>query len=617
MKMRFSIFAKLLLVILPLVCAPVAVVGYFSVQASVERVDRLVRQEQMVQVRTAAGRINDLFSNARIDLQTIAGMPVLEDFHLARTFRLMAEAQFNQDSIVRLFREFMARSPHYHQIRCLDSQGRELIKVRGHEVRSDLADLAAWPVFQRARRLGPQEILISDLGPLGGGPEMAVHFAGPFFSGWRELAGVVVIDLDFQKISRIVDDIRVGQAGHAFLVDAQGRNIAHPRVPPYHYSLETYPDPNLRRMVEGMMAGSTGWGSYVFQGEAKVAAYAPIPAMRWSLAVTIPREEYGREAQAIQGRVLEVAMMTILAALAGAGVLAYNLVRPVRRLVQATHRLASGDLAHELPVLSHDELGELTDSFNRMVQQLSRTQYELVRSEKLVSLGRLSAGVAHEIRNPLNAMKGAIVHLQRRRPQDALLMEYTQLVLEEIDRLNRFVGDFLFFAKQTPPRCLPSDLNRLVRSIMSLYEEQAQHKGVTLHDRLDPDLPTVSLDPHQMEQVLVNLVVNARDAMPQGGHLTFSSLMLQGGRGGVEGGRVRLTLHDSGLGIPPRHLQSIFDPFFTTKDTGTGLGLTLSLGIVESHGGSLVVQSQPGQGTTVTLELPLEGPPPAEEEAHV
>ena len=195
-------------------------------------------------------------------------------------------------------------------------------------------------------------------------------------------------------------------------------------------------------------------------------------------------------------------------------------------------------------------------------------------------------------------------------------MEYTQLVLEEIDRLNRFVSDFLFFAKQSPPRCQPTDLNRMVLATQGLFEEQAQKQGIVFHNRLDPNLPAVSLDPHQMDQVLVNLMINALDAMPQGGHLTFSSLLLQSGRDSAQEPRARLSLHDSGQGIPPRHLQNVFDPFFTTKETGTGLGLTLSLGIVESHGGSLVVQSPPGQGTTVTMEMPIGGPPAAEEEAH-
>ena len=133
--------------------------------------------------------------------------------------------------------------------------------------------------------------------------------------------------------------------------------------------------------------------------------------MNWSIAVTIPIDEYSSEARAIRTQVIQLVVVTLIITLLGAFVLSYHLLRPVRRLVNATNRLAGGDLNQEIPVKSSDELGDLTRSFNRMINNLSRIQKELVRSEKLISLGRMSAGVAHEIRNPLNAMKGAMVHL--------------------------------------------------------------------------------------------------------------------------------------------------------------------------------------------------------------
>jgi len=332
----------------------------------------------------------------------------------------------------------------------------------------------------------------------------------------------------------------------------------------------------------------------------KAAAYAPIPAMNWSLAVTIPIEEFKKEANAIRQSVVQVVAATVILTALVVGILSYNLLRPVRRLAAATERIASGDLRQEIAVKSNDELGLLTRSFNRMIRNLREIQSELIRSEKLISLGRLSAGVAHEIRNPLNAMKGAIVYLQRRKPGDPLIEEYTQLILEEIERLDLFVTEFLYFAKQSAPKPVLTNLNDLIHNTLTLFDERLRQKTIKVTERLDPALSSVYVDPHQMEQVLLNLVINAIDAMPHGGVLDVSSLA--DGVGAKPKAVIRF--RDNGVGIPEHQLRNVFDPFYSTKEGGTGLGLPISLGIVESHGGELRIQSVEGQGTEAVIELP-------------
>jgi len=242
----------------------------------------------------------------------------------------------------------------------------------------------------------------------------------------------------------------------------------------------------------------------------------------------------------------------------------------------------------------------LTQSFNRMVRNLREIQSELIRSEKLISMGRLSAGVAHEIRNPLNAMKGAIIYLQRRKPGDPLIKEYTQLMLEEIERLDLFVTEFLYFAKQSAPKLVLTNLNELIQNTLTLFDERLRQKMIVVTENLHPALSSVYVDPHQMEQVLLNLVINAIDAMPQGGVLHVSSLA------DGDGAKLKavIRIRDNGVGIPENQLRNVFDPFYSTKDGGTGLGLPISLGIVESHGGELRIQSVAGQGTEVVIELP-------------
>ncbi len=599
MQFRMSIFLKLVMFIVPVVCLPVAVVGYSSIQASVERVDRLVRQEQMVQVEAAAGKIDDIFYNCRVDLTTLSRSPVLADYHLARLFRLQAEAEFNRENLIGLFEDILGRTPYYYGIRVLGKRGRMLISAGGTETSRPLDKMNRERFFGPEESPRPQGVYFSGLvnGPEG----YMVHCVKAFFTGWKEFAGVIIIDVDFNRITRLLQDIRVGEEGYSFLIDAQGKSLSHPRYEPYEYDPGKSSDPSVAELARNMAAGKTGWQEYDFQGMKKVAAFAPVPIMNWSVAVTIPIEEFRKEARVIRKEVIQWVLLTLVVTLIGVFVLSYHLLRPVRRLVTATNRMADGDLNQMIPVKSSDELGDLTRSFNRMVGNLSRIQKELVRSEKLVSLGRLSAGVAHEIRNPLNAMKGAMVHMGQKWGHEPLIRQYTEVVTEEIDRLDRVVSEFLYFSKQAPPKMEAVHMNRIILGAEDLMAGEAAKKGIRFHNLLMPSPPMLMLDAHQMEQVLLNLFINAMDAMPEGGEIEVGTLIME-----IEGMKKFLVVvKDTGSGIQDKDLPNVFDPFFTTKDDGTGLGLPLSLGIIEAHGGTIQLDSRPARGTQATLILPL------------
>ncbi|MBF0498032.1 MAG: hypothetical protein HQK58_15890 [Deltaproteobacteria bacterium] len=187
-----------------------------------------------------------------------------------------------------------------------------------------------------------------------------------------------------------------------------------------------------------------------------------------------------------------------------------------------------------------------------------------------------------------------------------MIIEYTQLVLEEIDRLSNFVTEFLMFSRQTLPKRTPTDINKLILHTQKVFDMQAQEKGVLFFNRLDTNIPLLDLDTQQMEQILVNLILNAMEAVSAGGAITISSSLVTPGTTKNFSPLVRVTVYDNGAGIPEKNLQNIFDPFFSTKETGTGLGLPLSLGIAELHGGTLKASSTVGQGTRFFLELPVE-----------
>ena len=279
-------------------------------------------------------------------------------------------------------------------------------------------------------------------------------------------------------------------------------------------------------------------------------------------------------------------------------------VRPVAALVEGTHRVAAGDLTTVIPFLGRHELGTLAKAFNEMTKNLSDTQRQLAQADKLASVGRLAAGIAHEINNPLTGVLSYASLLRKRMGEDVAASEDLDVIVRETVRCRGIIRGLLDFARPVAPARKPMDLNEVARRSVSVVMTQLSLNQVDLSLHLAPDLPEVQADPNQIQQVLVNLILNAADAIGEGGG-TIRATSRIGANGSLE-----LSLEDSGKGIPAEDLPRIFEPFFTTKGNhGTGLGLAVSWGIVEAHGGTLEVQSEPGRGTCFTLRLPIAAEP--------
>ncbi len=235
----------------------------------------------------------------------------------------------------------------------------------------------------------------------------------------------------------------------------------------------------------------------------------------------------------------------------------------------------------------------------RMHRELQEAQAQLIQSEKLASMGQLAAGVAHEVNNPLGTILLCAHMLLRGQVAEAERLRALRMVIDEATRCKTIVSGLLNFARQGKLVLRQVQLNELVRETISLVEKQPQFKNVTIELNLDPDLPAIEADPAQLKDVFLNIIVNAGEAMPEGGKLTISSHSV-----GEEAVAVSFT--DTGCGIPEENLSRIFNPFFTTKQIGhgTGLGLAISYGIVKMHKGQVSVKSRVGEGSTFTVQLP-------------
>ncbi len=285
-------------------------------------------------------------------------------------------------------------------------------------------------------------------------------------------------------------------------------------------------------------------------------------------------------------------------------IISSHYVSPVERLAHAAETVAAGDLSQELPVEGKDEVGRLTRAFNEMIVRLrqNRTLEEAVRENQYLSqLGKLSSGVAHEIRNPLNFIGLAVDHLDavtegKGSGGEAEKRQVIGRIKEEIERLNGLVTNFILYGRPPELQRAAIRIPELVDGVLRMAEERLRAQKISCRTEVRGDTE-VFADPDQMRRALVNLVGNAVDAMPNGGTLSVSM-------GSRPDGRYSVVVEDTGVGIPAEGREKIFEPYFTTKASGLGLGLVLTKKIVDAHGGEIFVDSTPGKGTRIEVALP-------------
>jgi two-component system NtrC family sensor kinase len=309
---------------------------------------------------------------------------------------------------------------------------------------------------------------------------------------------------------------------------------------------------------------------------------------------------------------------------------------PLRDLKAGTERIAKGELGHQIPVSSHDEVGELALSFNDMSHRLQTAQSEItawthtleqrvdektrelkqahqhmLHVEKMATIGKMAAVVAHEINNPLSGIltysrlvkrwieKNTAASVKQNEMRGSL-----DLIASESKRCGELVKNLLSFSRVSPMNLAWCDLNQVIDRCVRLVQHKMDMGNIQLNLDLAAELPPAHCDPAQIEQLVLAMVINAIDALPQGGNLWIGTRV-------NPGSAIELIIRDDGIGIPEEHLPHIFEPFYTTKEAGgSGLGLAISQNIVERHGGNLSVSSEVGQGTIFTIVLPVDSQGP-------
>ncbi|MCX7885982.1 MAG: cache domain-containing protein [Verrucomicrobiae bacterium] len=456
---------------------------------------------------------------------------------------------------------------------------------------------------------------------------MMLKAAAPILDPQRNLLGViyggVLLNRNFELVDKIKQTVfqdvvyKGKDIGTATIFLDDLRIATNVRNADGSRAIGTRIAEDVYRQVVG--AGKPWLGRAYVVNAWYITAYEPIRSFRGQiigiLYVGLLEQKY-----------LDIKRKTVLAFLgvttigaAGALVLSFFISRKVStaigKLVSASRELGRGNLEARVDIRSNDELQELADTFNSMAAALKKRDEQLkefartkiMESERLAIIGQLAAGVAHELNNPMQGIVTYSHLLLEETPNGHPSRDLAQKIVTQANRCTSIVRGLLDFARQRKPHKRPVNINTVLNDCLSLVKNQSLFHNIQIERNHAPELPEVVIDPSQMQQVFLNLIINAAEAMPNGGRLTTTTRL------NTEERCVEIAVTDTGHGISPENMERIFDPFFTTKEAthGTGLGLAISFGIIKEHQGSISVESEVGKGTTFTVRLPISTETPA------
>jgi signal transduction histidine kinase len=584
----YSIRTKLLLFAFVLVSVPGALIGLLAFRmASGALVDR-AGQQLTVLARDVGAEVGEDAAEQRTNVEAWAHQEVMRDIVVGDIDKRIAK----------FLTSSTASYPGYLDIFVVDVDGRVVAstdpgQLGGRYHPSVVPEGAARTPLVGQPAHGRQVIELSASVPDPEDPQRTL--------------GALVAHYDWTQVMALANRVRTGLTGSGLSVDFvvldDGGHLLGGAAP----NLSAPPGTTLAGLGWSTAAALVSRGRPGFALEPvldAIVAYSPASegSPAWNTLAVQSRAQALAPAYRMRRQVGLLLVAVLGIALIIGAVLAERMIRPVRVLTAATRQLATtGDLAEPIPVLSADEIGELSAAFNTAAGDLRRARDHLVAASKLAFVGELAAGMAHEIRTPLGILRSSAQILGRSSDGPAAdRRELVQMMIEEVDRLNRVVTGLTDLARPRQLAIQPAPLNELLRRALDFAAGQAGERGLRL-DRVFGDGPCIAhCDPDEIYQVALNLIVNALQVTPRGGSIAVRTYA-------PRPGRVAFDVTDTGPGLSPERQAQIFTPFVSFREGGTGLGLAVAQRTVLAHGGTIAVHSTLGGGATFTVELPAFG----------
>ena len=577
--------AKLILFFLLLAVVPLVVVGVFDSVRSVRALHALLAaQNRAIAERVAAG-IEDLSAQRESDLLLLTSNAETQRLYRAQAAgdaRERAVALASADRYLRQAWQQFSRS--YQWLDFRDGAGRSLYSLGEPPVQGN--DQAAVP--------SPDVLVLSRPIPSDPGSPPA----GMLVAGARASS----------LMPRDLLEARFGTAGYTVIVDREaGRVIYHPRRAFWGRPVGELVGPTGWRIETSALVRPRASIRYREQDTTRIAAAVALTSPPWTVVASSAVGEFAGPFVTTRLVNLSVVLIITLAVSLAFVVLTGRATRSLEALTRAADELGAGNFAPQLPPAGRDEVGRLSAAFALMVGKVRETLHQIEASRHMLAVGRFAAQLSHEIRNPLTSVKLNLQSLQRdvaagRIPEDA--GRPIAICLQEIKRLDRVSRGVLSLGRERRLEAVRCSVHRCLTDALDTMGAQLNAQRVTARPALEATADTVNGDPQHLTAVFVNLLLNAAEAMPDGGTIGIVSANQPAGR--EVPGVVRVTVADSGPGIAPELREHVFDPFFSTKPAGTGFGLALALRTVEEHGGRLRLEPPPqGGGAVFVVELPL------------
>jgi len=593
-----SITYRLLIFGIIMSIVPLAVLGYFNVRATRANLEQtILNHTQITASRLAA------------DLENLIGGQLAQVAAVARASggALVAGSREQQEGI--LF-GLLRQASYLEEISLVGSNGQELARVsRRQVIGNDLRDLSGSATFLhlKTRDQNWAESFLDSYGQVRVKRIIPINsqVTGDFQAG-------LILELSLRGLVDQISERQPEQQGRIFVVDAAGKLVGHQDFSQVLRRTDVRQSLAVQDFLHGVNP-ETSKPQYrytSYDGREVLGVFAPVNQLDWAVIQEVPLEEAFASIDRLVGRMLFVGLALIFLVTLTSVCFGVRFSDSLNDLTRAVDQIRNGNLNQRITLRSKDELGSLAETLDTMRQELrTRRQQEqaLRQAEKLSSLGLLASGVAHELNNPLGIISAYAEDLEEQLNEgpakkilaDGLIQDYILVILKQVKRCKEITDNLLNFTYQSSRESSETNLGEAVQGTLKLVKYRLEQKKIITNVEIADHIPPIRGDLGEIQQVLLNVITNALDALHVGGKLEINAL--------AEEETVRLKVIDNGCGIKEQDLERICDPFFTTKEPGkgTGLGLSICYGIMQQLGGDLQVESVQGEGTRVTLAFPV------------